>query len=161
MVEKDFQIDLCKGLRSQGAFAYKVPDLARAVVKPFDLCIAYDGRFLPTECKMKKFSRQGGFKPEDTILLKSDFRGHQLPTLEKIWESGQGYPYVAVCAAIVCEERVIKKRAWMIPIACFLDTARGYSLMDLECDTHQGRDHELVWVPAAGWTAPWMTNAKQ
>jgi hypothetical protein len=159
MVEKDFQVDLCKGLRSQNAFAYKVPDLARAVVKPFDLCIAHAGRFLPTECKLRKFNRQSDFRPEDKILLRSDFRGHQLPTLEKIWESGQGHPYVAVCAVIVWEERVTRKRAWMVPVRHLLETETGLSLKDLDA-MRRGSDCELVWVPAVGWTAPWMGNSK-
>lgn len=152
MIEKDFQVQLTKGLRAQGAYVYKIPDLAQAVTKPFDLVIAHDMLFWPTEAKLKKIKAKRGLVPETVILQRSDFRPHQLPTLLEIYEMDQGHPWIAVCAIVESLGRIIQRRAWMVPASIYGDQRLDQlTLQDME-----DYGEELVWKPGLGWICPWL-----
>jgi hypothetical protein len=152
MIEKDFQRALTHGLRSQECFAWGWPDLARAVTKPFDICMAYNGRFLPIECKLTKYGRKKPLHAGDVAISPSNFhgRGHQLPRLLKIYERGQGNPFLSICVARIEMERAVETRAWMLPIYC-MKAKETWTIGELDEEECQ-----LTWVPAVGWTAPWL-----
>lgn len=125
-------------------FVHKIADLARAQIKPFDLVVGYERKFLAVECKIKKFDKEemGEF---DLILSPSMFRPHQIPTLERIEESGQGYGFVAVC--VVNEQQPRFKEAWLTRVT-------GLKLYDYRITRRRMLDlsYPLVWEPRVGWT---------
>jgi hypothetical protein len=154
MVEKDFVTHLIKGLQAQRCYAYKIPDLARAVTKPFDICASIKSQFSPIEAKLIKHQRKGGIKDTDTIISPAAFKGraHQLPGLLRILWKDQGAPYVATCLAIIDPEikTVTEKRAWMIHVR-WLDERDTWTV-----EQASFYNWELIWIPAVGWTAPWL-----
>ncbi len=154
MKETDFQQSLSRGLQSQGAYVYKVPDLARAVTKPFDLCASINGRFTPIECKLSKYVRKDPIRGTDPIVRLALFAGraHQIPRLLQIWGKGQGDPQIAVCLAILDPETkvVTEKRAWMFP-AIWVSSQDTWRVDEME-----DRNVELKWVPGVGWIAEWV-----
>jgi len=146
MNEGDFRLHLQKGLASQGAFAYKIPDLARCMVKPFDLVVGMERKFVAIEVKLRKFNKEEVVNNYN-VLIPSLFRPHQIPTLESIEEKGQGYGFVAVL--VVNEQQPRFKEAWLLRVSHMKE--RGYKISwgDLK-----QLGHPLIWVPKVGWTLP-------
>ncbi len=144
MTESDFRVSLQKGLTSQGCFAYKIPDLARAMVKPCDLIIGCQRQLWLIECKIKKFDKEeiGEF---DLVISPSLFRPHQLPTLEAIEERGQGYGFVATC--IVNEKHPRFKEAWLTRVT-------GLKHYDYRITKRRMIDlsYPLIYEAKVGWT---------
>ena len=159
MIEKDFQTELTRGLRAQGCFVLKIPDLARAVVKPFDLCVGYDRQFLAVECKLTKVTAKKGLTAETRVICRKDFRPHQLPTLIDLYTRDQAVPYIAVCVAWQEGLGRMKKRAWMLPASLYwYEWVDELSVGALEQDFSE---NELVWKPGTGWLAPWLPFPSQ
>ncbi len=154
MKESDFQKALTQGLRSQGCFVYKIPDLARAIVKPFDLCVGYQNCLLAIEAKLKKYGRQKPLQDGDVAINPASFqgRGHQLPRLLQIYESDQGYPFIAICVARIEMGSAVETRAWMLPVYC-MKVKETWTIGELDKEECQ-----LTWVPTVGWIAPWLTK---
>lgn len=151
MTEKDFQRALTRGLRAQGCFAWPWPDLARAVTKPFDICMGRDGQFLPIECKLTKYTRKKPLGPGDVAIGPANFKGraHQLPRLTDILLNGQGDPQIAVCVIRIDDCQVVEKRGWMVSMRYF-----DYGTWTIEM--LEKLKVELAWTPNIGWTAPWL-----
>lgn len=159
MLESDFRKALQSGLKSQGYWVYKIPDLARAQVKPCDLLVSYNWQLMLIECKLTKFQRQKPLLPDDIVLREKDFRAHQLTTLQEAIDRQQGKGYVALCIAHLPPEGKITKRAWLIPASAMMfKPPREVTLGELE--GHWGHS-ELRWVPAVGWGTPWMSDCKE
>lgn len=121
MKENDCNADLVRGLRSQGFFAYKIPDLAQAVVKPFDIVASFNGRFIAIEGKLTKVKLKDGTFPPELVVIdryEKTFRPHQIPNLQMIERQG-GVGFVAIYLA---EDRPgsALKQAWLIPVHLFL-----------------------------------------
>ena len=152
MKETDFQSSLMRGLKSQGCYCRKWPDLARAVTKPFDICMAYQGDFCPIETKLTKYGRKKPLQMSDIAISPASFtgRGHQIPELLNIYDSGQGDPYLAVCVVRIEMGSTAETRAWMFR-ASHMKKRDVWTIGDLD----QLR-FNLVWVPTVGWTAPWF-----
>ena len=158
VTEKDFQVDLARGLRAQGCFCQKWPDLARAVVKPFDLCMGYDRQFYAIECKLTKVTAKRGLTAETKVLCRNDFRPHQLPTLIDLYARDQAIPYIAVCVAWQEGLGRMKKRAWLFPAHIYCDERLDtITLQEMEDDY----DAELIWKPGVGWLVPWLPYPSQ
>lgn len=150
VVETDFQIALVNGLKRQGVYAKKWPDSARAVVKPFDICVAYGHQFVPIEVKLKKLKRKKVIGLDDIVVTHRDFEGNQLPELSRIWDNNHGYPRVAAFIMREYLGQVLEKRGWIISIALFRQKPE-WSVQDFEEHSHA---EGLVWVPTVGWTVP-------
>jgi len=155
--EVDFQSSLMRGLKSQGCFVYKIPDLARAVVKPFDICMAHMGNFYPIECKLTKYGRKKPLHAGDVAINPGNFhcRGHQLPRLLEIYEREQGDPFLAVCVVRIEMGSAVESRAWMLPVCC-MKAQETWTIGELDEEECQ-----LTWVPTVGWTAPWLKAERQ
>lgn len=143
MNEGDFRVHLQKGLASQGAFAYKIPDLSHAMTKPFDLVVGLERKFLAIEVKLRRLNKERVVE-SDNALIPSLFQPHQLPTLEAIEAKGQGYGFVAVL--VVNEQQPRFKEAWLLRVTHMKE--HNYKI-------NMGRirvlAHPLVWVPKTGW----------
>jgi hypothetical protein len=157
VTEKNFTSDLIRGLKAQGAYAEKWPDLARAVTKPFDICASYGMRFHPIECKLREFYGKERLPTQTVVLSPADFkrRSHQLPGLIKMFDRGQADPFVAAFIVLYNDFKPIKKYGWIIPITEFKHQVT-YTLGD--CIEKQDR-WGLLWVPNIGWTVPWLPDA--
>jgi hypothetical protein len=152
MTEKDFTTDLIRGLKAQGWYVEKWPDLARAVKKPYDIAASYSLVFKPIECKLRDFHGEEMLPGKTVILSPADFRGrkHQLPGLLKMWDNSQADPYVA---AFMVQYRELKqpiKKGWLIPVR-FLRQQDTWTLLEL---VERNDEWGLVWVPTIGWTCP-------
>ena len=156
MTEKDFARDLVRGLKSQGAWAEKWPDLARAVVKPFDIAMSYAIQFHPIECKLRDFKGKEMLPGKTVILSPADFKGrkHQLPRLIGMWENGQASPYIASFMVLYRELKQPIKKGWMIPVRQFKHQTT-WTLRDL---VERQQEWGLVWVANIGWTCPWLPD---
>lgn len=157
MTEKDFTRHLVRGLKAQGCYAEKWPDLARAVAKPYDIASSYALQFNPIEVKLRKFKGQEMLPGKTVILSPADFSGrrHQLPRLLRMWENGQAFPYVAAFLFLERELKQPIKKGWLIPVR-FLKEKQTWTLMEL---VERNSEWGLVWVPNIGWTAPWWPKA--
>lgn len=153
MVEKDFQRDLTRGLRAQGCFAWAWPDLARAVTKPFDICMSSDYIFQPIECKLTKYTRRKPLGPDDIALSPANFkgRGHQLPRLLRMLDQNQASPRLAVCVVRVENHQVVEKMACMAPVSQFREKII-WTIGELL------PYYALTWTPRIGWTQPWRND---
>jgi hypothetical protein len=154
VTEKDFTRDLIRGLKSQGAYAEKWPDLARAVTKPYDIAASYALQFMPIECKLRDFRGQEMLPGKTVILSPADFKGrkHQLPRLLKLYANVQAYPYIAAFMILYREFKQPIKKGWLIPVR-FLQQQETWTLLEL---VEHNDDWGLVWVPSIGWTCPWL-----
>lgn len=154
MNEKHFARDLVRGLKSQGAYAEKWPDLARAVTKPYDIAASYALQFMPIECKLRDFKGQEMLPGRTVILSPADFKGrkHQLPGLLKLWDNGQAFPYIASFMILYRELKQPIKKGWMIPVR-YLREKPTWTLLEL---VERNDEWGLVWVPNIGWTCPWL-----
>jgi hypothetical protein len=154
VTEKHFTRDLIHGLKSQGCYAEKWPDLARAVKKPYDIAMSYGLRFSPIEVKLRDFKGQEMLPGKTIILSPADFKGrqHQLPGLLKMWANGQAFPYVASFMILYRGLKQPIKKGWMIPVR-FLRQQPTWTLMDL---VERNDEWGLIWVPNIGWTCPWL-----
>jgi hypothetical protein len=152
MTEATFRKDLQKGMQAQGAYVLKLPDLARAVVKPFDLLVAHAGCFYPMELKLRKVERAKPLHNEDVAISQKVFRPHQLPTLLEIHQKLWGFPYVGACLVRVQDGRVQEKQAWLIPISLFLlQEEWNVASLNWICSTSN-----LQWKPGVGWLVSWL-----
>ena len=163
MIENEFNSDLAAGLRSQGIWAHKLPDLARAVVKPFDIVANCRGRFWAIEGKARKVK----LKPDETEFASSlvvidrydkVFRPHQLQNLKMIQLQG-GVGFIAL---YLSEDKPNSrlKAAWLVDVQYFLGRDRwtvndlSYLSRGLSVDTL-----ELRRKPNCGWIASeWLIN---
>lgn len=154
MVETDFQRDLARGLRSQGCYCEKWPDLARAVTKPFDLCMSNNGLFQPIECKLTKRTRKKPMQDEDIAISSACFtgRGHQLPGLLRIYDREQGDPQIGLCGVRIEMRQVVERKAWLFPVWHLRDRDT-WAIGDLN-----ENGFTLEWTPSIGWTAPWLPS---
>lgn len=156
MNENDFNADLAHGLRSQGIFAHKLPDLARAVVKPCDIVANCGGRFWMIEGKLTKVKLKNGDFPPDLVVIdryEKTFRPHQLPNLQKIQQQG-GVGFVAV---YLMEDRPGSrlKTAWLVPIDLFLHRP-CWSVRYLDSTSVSFPSIKLSW---AGEKKGWQVSA--
>lgn len=162
MNENDFNSDLAAGLRSQGLFAHKLPDLAYGVTKPFDIVANCHGRFWAIEGKLKKVALKKGltdFPPELVVIdrYEKKFRTHQLPNLEMI-AAQDGVGFVGVYLA---EDRPGSrlKAAWLVPVAYFLQK-ESWTVQQLNSLAFSFPTLELTWGPKRGWLASdWLINS--
>lgn len=150
MIEGDFRRDLQKGMESQGAWAYKLPDLARGMLKPCDLVVGYHKRLLLVECKLNKYDRQKPIGNQDVVLAVGDFRPHQLPTLWQVEEWDQATACVAVLMVNATQRGW--KMAWMLPAAA-MRAKHFYSFGELL--QPDWLKYQLQWVPKVGWQVNW------
>jgi hypothetical protein len=152
MQESDFRLHLQKGLQSQGAFAFKIPDLSVAMTKPCDLVVGLNRQLYLIECKLRKVKAKRGLVSETVVISRKDFRAHQLPTLIEAHEKKQTRSYIAACVALESMGRIIERRAWLIPAMLYKEEARDV----LTIGFLENCLCELVWVPKCGWIAPWL-----
>lgn len=163
MLENDFNADLAAGLRSQGIWAHKLPDLARAVVKPFDIVANCQGRFWAIEGKLKKVKLKPGeteFASGLVVIDRYDrvFRPHQLQNLKMI-DAQRGFGFVAL---YLSEDKPNSrlKAGWLLDVQYFLNRDR-WTIEDLgRLSRGLGSDTtELRRKPNCGWVvSAWLIN---
>lgn len=150
MTEANCLRALANGLRSQGCWAYKIPDIAKGAIKPFDLIVAHEFMFFAIEAKLKKLKRKKPITDQDVVINQLDFRPHQLPTLNELNTRRWAMGYVAAFLNRVADGGTIEAYGWLIPIWLFVER-QFWTVEQLKSARHAV---QLQWAPSIGWLLP-------
>lgn len=158
MQEKDFHKQLIDGFEWSGITAHKFPDLARGLVKPYDLVCNFLGEYWAIEAKVLRVERlppNDRLKETDIIWRPAIMRPKQIINLAK--EAGIGGQ--GLVALLLVNTRATRQKAAFLADISFLMEYPQKTLGSLRGWATRYQDvgtgpfvRELSWKPTIGWT---------